>query len=105
MPATGSKFHFDARPPTSEQLAAAWRPVIDATIDAFGPERTMIGSNFPVDRQTANYSVLWNAYKRATAHYRPAERQALFAGTASRIYRIEMGTASGAPASAVVRQS
>jgi predicted TIM-barrel fold metal-dependent hydrolase len=86
MPATGSEFHFQSTPPTSQQLATAWKPVIDATIDAFGTERCMIGSNFPVDRQTANYTVLWNAYKRATREYRAEERRALFSNTAARVY-------------------
>jgi L-fuconolactonase len=86
MPATGSEFHFQSSPPSSGQLAAAWKPVIDATVEVFGTERCMIGSNFPVDRQTANYTVLWNAYKRATQLYRPEERRALFSLTARRVY-------------------
>jgi L-fuconolactonase len=86
MPATGSAFHFQDTPPTSQQLARQWEPVIDATIEAFGTERCMIGSNFPVDRQCASYPVLWNAYKRATQHYGVEERRALFSDTATRIY-------------------
>jgi predicted TIM-barrel fold metal-dependent hydrolase len=88
MPATGSSFHFQDMPPTSQQLAAKWKPVIDATIEAFGTERCMIGSNFPVDRQCASYPILWNAYKHATRHYAHHERRALFSDTAKRIYRL-----------------
>jgi L-fuconolactonase len=88
MPATGSAFHFQNVPPTSQQLATTWKPVIDATIEAFGPERCMIGSNFPVDRQCASYPVLWNAYKRATQPYGRDERRALFSDTATRVYRL-----------------
>jgi len=85
----GFALHEGARAPASETVAAAWRPYVEAAIEAFGPERAMFESNFPVDKGSCGYGVLWNAFKRLTAGYAPAERAALFAGTANRVYRLE----------------
>jgi predicted TIM-barrel fold metal-dependent hydrolase len=82
-------FHLRDVPPSSEDLAAAWRPYIEECIDAFGPQRCMMESNFPVDKQTCGYGVLWNAMKRITQGYSAAEKAALYHGTAARVYRLE----------------
>lgn len=83
-------FGFDAKetPPTSEALALAWAPYIETCIDAFGPDRCMFESNFPVDQVTCSYSVLWNAFKRIAAQYSADEKTSLFSGTAQRIYSL-----------------
>ena len=77
--------------PSSETLAAQWKPYIDTCIEAFGPERGMFESNFPVDRFGADYATLWNAFKRLAANYTPGEKTALFSGTAKRVYRLGIG--------------
>jgi predicted TIM-barrel fold metal-dependent hydrolase len=82
-------FHLRDVPPSSEDLAAVWRPYIEECIDAFGPERCMMESNFPVDKQSCGYGVLWNAMKRITQRYSAAEKAALYYGTAARVYRLE----------------
>jgi len=84
-------FDFDKaeRPPSSEQLAAAWKPWIETCIEAFGAERCMFESNFPVDKGSYSYATGWNAFKRLTAGFSASERQALFEGTASRVYRLD----------------
>jgi L-fuconolactonase len=74
--------------PDSTALADLWRPYIDAAIEAFGPERCMFESNFPVDKQGFSYDVLWNAFKRATVGYSADERSMLFSGNATRVYRL-----------------
>ena len=83
-------FDFPERPtpPTSVELAVAWKPFIETSIEAFGPERAMFESNFPVDKGTCSYAVLWNAFKRLTAGYSPAEKTALFSGTAARVDKL-----------------
>lgn len=81
-------FHLRARPPTSTELAQAWRPWIEHCIAAFGPARCMFESNFPVDKITSSYAVLWNAFKRLAAGASAAEKHALFSATASRVYRL-----------------
>lgn len=73
----------------SAELAELWRPYIETCIEAFGPERAMFESNYPVDRWGASYPVLWNAFKRLAAGASPQEKHALFAGTAARVYGIE----------------
>ncbi len=78
-----------ARAPRSERLADLWRPYIETCIEAFGVERCMFESNFPVDRYTCSYRTLWNAMKRIAAGASASEKAALFSGVARRVYRLE----------------
>jgi predicted TIM-barrel fold metal-dependent hydrolase len=75
-------------PPSSEQLAAAWRPYIEWCVQVFGAGRCMFESNFPVDKGACSYGALWNAYKRVTAGWSADERSALFSSTAARFYSL-----------------
>ena len=75
---------------TSEQLAEEWKPYIETCIEAFGANRCMFESNFPVDSGTCSYPVLWNAFKRLAAGASTAEKTALFSGTAARVYRLDI---------------
>jgi len=84
----GWDFHLRDVPPSSEELAAAWRPYVEACIEAFGARRCMMESNFPVDKQSCGYGVLWNALKRITQGYSAAEKAALYRDTAARVYRL-----------------
>jgi predicted TIM-barrel fold metal-dependent hydrolase len=84
----GAKWHEGAVPPTSAELAAAWRPYVETCIELFGPARCMFEGNFPVDKGMFSYPVLWNAFKRLTTGMSRAERSELFQGTAARFYRI-----------------
>lgn len=80
---------FDApSPPTSVVLAEAYRPYLETCIELFGPERSMFASNFPADKASSSYAVLWNAFKRSTTSFSPAERADLFSETARRTYRL-----------------
>jgi L-fuconolactonase len=84
----GFSHHMGELPPSSEELAAAWRPYIETCIAAFGSERAMFESNFPVDKGSCSYAALWNAFKRIAAGYSAAEKTALFAGTAGNFYKL-----------------
>ena len=84
----GYDFHTRPKAPTSEELAKAWGPFIREAVDAFGPNRAMMESNFPVDNQSAAFPVIWNALKRAVQSYTPAERKMMFHGAAQRVYRL-----------------
>jgi L-fuconolactonase len=84
----GFTHHTGELPPSSEELAAAWRPYIETCIAAFGPERAMFESNFPVDKGSCGYAALWNAFKRIAAGCSAAEKAALFAGAATKFYRL-----------------
>ncbi|MDP1838011.1 MAG: amidohydrolase family protein, partial [Reyranella sp.] len=84
----GFDVHEGELPPSSEQLATAWRPYIETCLSAFGPGRAMFESNFPVDKGSYGYGVFWNACKRLAQGASAAEKADLFHGTASRVYRL-----------------
>ncbi len=50
----------------------------------------MFESNFPVDKGSCSYAVLWNAFKRLAQGASTADKQALFSGTASQAYRLTL---------------
>lgn len=79
-----------ARPYNSAQLADEWRPYIEHCIAAFGTDRCLFESNFPVDRVTAPYATVWNAFKRITAGASAGEKDALYFANAKRIYRLDV---------------
>lgn len=89
MPVNGFGWEKRDRPPTSEELAEATERYYLHTIDRFGPDRCMFESNFPVDRASCSYAVLWNAFKRMVAGFPDDEKHAMFYGTATRVYRLE----------------
>jgi L-fuconolactonase len=77
-------------PATSIQLAQEWKPYIETCIEAFGVNRCMFESNFPVDLGSCTYPVLWNAFKLVAKNYSAHEKTALFSGTASQVYRLKI---------------
>jgi predicted TIM-barrel fold metal-dependent hydrolase len=86
----GYDFHQRPLPPSSEELATAWRPYIETCIEAFGVERAMFESNFPPDKGQCSYQVIFNTFKRITASMSEAEKDALFSKTAMKVYRLEL---------------
>ncbi len=88
MPVNGFGWHKAPAPPGSAEIAAATRRYVLDTIERFGPHRCMFESNFPVDKASCSYVVLWNAFKRLAAGFSADEKAALFHGTATRIYRL-----------------
>jgi L-fuconolactonase len=75
-------------PPGSEEVAQYWSDDVRFCIDLFGPDRCMFESNFPIDRQTLPYPVVWNAFQIMAVGYTDAEQDDLFSGTATRVYRL-----------------
>lgn len=88
MSICGFGFHERPQPPSSDDLVAAWRPWIETCIELFGPQRSMFESNFPPDRGSCSYGVLWNAFKKIAAGCSAEDKAMLFAGTARRVYRV-----------------
>jgi predicted TIM-barrel fold metal-dependent hydrolase len=86
----GFELGSQPRPPSSQELAALWQPYVQTCIELFGADRCMFESNFPVDKGSCSYGVLWNAYKRMSSGASAAEKQALFSGTAARVYRLSL---------------
>jgi predicted TIM-barrel fold metal-dependent hydrolase len=89
----GTEWSQRPRPPGSDEVVARFGDAIAWCIDTFGPSRCLFESNYPVDRQSLGYTVIWNAFQKIAARYGEAEQDELFAGTAARVYRI-----SGEPA-------
>ena len=69
-------------------LADAFRPYIETCIELFGADRCMFESNVPPDAVAGSYATIWNAFKMIAAGCSPAEKAALFSGTARRVYRL-----------------
>jgi predicted TIM-barrel fold metal-dependent hydrolase len=90
MPRTGFDWHARNKPIGSEELAAAMAPFMTYCIEQFGPDRCMFESNFPVDKVSYSYNVMYNAFKRLSKGYSAAERAAMFHDTAARVYRIDV---------------
>jgi predicted TIM-barrel fold metal-dependent hydrolase len=84
----GFGFERGERPATAWELAHAWQPYIGLCIDAFGTDRCMFESNFPVDKQSCSYVELWNAFKLATRGLSQDERRDLFYRSACQTYRL-----------------
>lgn len=75
-------------PPSSQEVATAWRPWMETCIEAFGSARSMYESNFPVQKRWCSYQVCWNAFKRISESASATEKADLFAGAAARAYRM-----------------
>ena len=90
MPRNGFDWHQRDQPIGSEELADSMAPLMDYCIDQFGPSRCMFESNFPVDKISYSYNVMYNAFKRLSKGYSANERAAMFHDTAARVYRIDI---------------
>ncbi|MDP6706677.1 MAG: amidohydrolase family protein [Alphaproteobacteria bacterium] len=88
MEVNGFAWHEAPRPPGSEALMEATRRYYEDTIELFGADRCMFESNFPVDKLSCSYNVLWNSFKRLTTGYSAEEKAKLFHDTAARVYRL-----------------
>ena len=86
----GFGFRDRPLPPDSEELSQLWKPYIETCIEAFGVNRAMFESNFPVDKLSVRYDSLWNAFKRITAGASTQEKSALYFDTAAGVYRLDI---------------
>jgi len=89
QPRYGFDWHTWEKPIGSEDLAQALSPLMTYCIDQFGPDRCMFESNFPPDKVSSSYNVLFNAFKRLSRGYSSSERAALFHDTAVKVYNID----------------
>ncbi|MGO9450121.1 MAG: amidohydrolase family protein [Candidatus Binataceae bacterium] len=90
MTVNGFGWHKRPKPPTSDELVSATLDYYLHAIDRFGPDRCMFESNFPVDKASCSYSVLWNAFKKIAAGFTAEEKAALFHRTAAKVYRLPL---------------
>ena len=90
MPRTGFDWHTRNQPIGSEELAESMAPFINYCIEKFGPNRSMFESNFPVDKVSFSYNIMYNAFKRMSKGFSATERADMFHDTATRVYRIQV---------------
>ena len=88
MPINGFGWHKRATPASSDEIVAATGRYHRKAIELFGPERCMFESNFPVDKQSCSYPVLWNAFKKIAADFSDADKAWLFHDAAATAYRL-----------------
>ena len=89
MPDNGFGWHERATPPSSDEFLEAQSGYYQHAIACFGVDRCMFESNFPVDRLSIGYRVLWNGLKKMTMDFSEEEKDLLFSGVARRVYRID----------------
>ena len=90
MPHTGYGWHTREVPIGSKELAESMAPYIHYCIEQFGPDRCMFESNFPADKVSFSYHVMYNAFKRLSTGYSATERADMFHDTAASVYRVEV---------------
>ncbi|MEE3247388.1 MAG: amidohydrolase family protein [Chloroflexota bacterium] len=88
MPRFGFGWHTRETPIGSEELAEAMKPWMRHCIEQFGPDRCMFESNFPPDKVSFSYNIMYNAFKLLSKDYSATERAALLHDTAVRVYGI-----------------
>jgi predicted TIM-barrel fold metal-dependent hydrolase len=88
MPECGFGWESREAPPTSDEFVEAQKRYYLHTIECFGPSRCMFESNFPVDKVSISYPVMWNGMKKIVADFFEDEKHEMFYGTAARVYRV-----------------
>lgn len=86
MRAWGFSPDLEAAP--EQQWVSSWRPMLSQAIEAFGVQRCMLESNFPVDSRVLGYSELWSTFGACLAGYSDDERAWLHYRTAQEAYRL-----------------
>ena len=90
QPRYGFDWRLRETPIGSEELAEAMAPLMTYCIERFGPDRAMFESNFPPDKVSYSYNVMYNAFKRMTSGYSASERAAMLHDNAARVYSIDV---------------
>ncbi len=90
LPRIGFDWHARAKPVGSEEMAQSIAPFINYSIEKFGSDRCMFESDFPPDKVSFSYNVMYNAFKRVSQGYSASERADMFHDTAARVYRINV---------------
>jgi len=92
MPVSGFAFDRCEKPPSSEEMAIAYKPYFAHCLECFGPKRCIFATNFPVDKVSGSYTTHWNAFKLIAKELLPDDedaQRALFYDNAVRVYRLD----------------
>jgi predicted TIM-barrel fold metal-dependent hydrolase len=65
-----------------------WRPVVEETVEMFGADRCMFGSNFPIEKLWTSYADLVSVMGQCLARLDQRRRAAVWRDTATRVYRL-----------------
>ena len=88
MPINGFGFHKRNTPAASTELIKENAHYYHYMLETFGTGRCMFESNFPVDKVSCSYSVLWNSFKAMTRAYSASEKDSLFHDNAAHTYKV-----------------
>ncbi len=88
MPINGWGWHKRELPATSDELFELHGRYYLHAIKCFGVKRCMFESNFPVDRRSISYAVLWNGFKKVVRDFSLEEKEHLFFKTAAEFYSL-----------------
>ena len=88
MPDNGFGWNTREKPANSDEFVEAQRRYYLHAIECFGPERCMMESNFPVDRMSLSYHVLYNGLKKIVSDFSEDEKHQMFYGTTEKVYRV-----------------
>ena len=88
MPVNGWDWHKREIPATSDEIIFEQGRYYLHALECFGSERCMFESNFPVDKQSVSYHVIWNAYKKLVQEYSELDKENLFYNTAKTVYKL-----------------
>lgn len=66
-----------------------WQPYVDLAVATFGPERLMLGSDWPVSLLNGDFASVWTGLRESIAGLSPSEQDSILYGTAERVYRLE----------------
>ena len=84
----GTNWVSRTHPPSSDEVVTVWNERILWCIETFGTEKCMFESNYPVDRQTLPYSVIWNTFQKIVQTFTASEKDDLFWVTARSVYGV-----------------
>lgn len=88
MPVVGLASHERDRNADVEELVDRLSPYVNHCVEAFGPDRCMVASNFPVDKISGSYRVLMMAMAEITSRFGEGAQAAMFRDTAAGFYRL-----------------
>lgn len=88
MPVLGFGYENTRSPVVIRELVEQLSPLVEHCIDAFGPERCMVASNFPVDRVAVTYETMISAMLEMTHRYGLDAQKLMFSDTAAAFYRL-----------------
>ena len=65
------------------------RPIVRETVEIFGPDRCLWGSNFPIESLWTDYATVIGNIRLALADFAPSDRRKILGDSARRLYRLE----------------